>query len=442
MFDEAVLINGIAMIGVNAGYVYATINFNSTSLTIVQFLLAIFKLLWNEYAVKNLIVMSAFYLGPWCSRLHMNNALFADHAELRDDIPFRTFVLLFNNIVTACFVFFVISPVCFFNMLVNPQQVQTSYQLSSITGYGICSTLGPSEERCSVSNVVTYSTSYTPPFTYSYQCSSTFVQNYAAMYVFMFLIIAFVDPLMQLILKYVYDYTHTMTSKNGVYLHRMIGKLLLPMLKPLPPQQLQQTTQENANNSNTTKQINAINRSNNTIKMFFSKSRFVLHIVTQIAILLTFGVIFPPLAVIILVAIFSYSLFTQVVIGRFLSLAKGQPEYAHIQSTVAKELDGVNELFVKSFPLLFMFTGMFYALFLFDTLGDVQGARKSIWIALVMMCIPIVLFVIGGMCNRWWVTKQQQKSKIEDHKSSIDTNIITMELATRNVLQIEEEVDL
>jgi hypothetical protein len=37
----------------------------------------------------------------------------------------------------------------------------------------------------------------------------------------------------------------------------------------------------------------------------------------------------------------------------------------------------------------------FYALFLFDTLGDAQGAADSYWIFLVMALFPVVLYVLS-----------------------------------------------
>jgi hypothetical protein len=38
----------------------------------------------------------------------------------------------------------------------------------------------------------------------------------------------------------------------------------------------------------------------------------------------------------------------------------------------------------------------FYALFLFDTLGDARGAADSYWIFLVMTMFPVVLYVLGS----------------------------------------------
>ena len=59
-------------------------------------------------------------------------------------------------------------------------------------------------------------------------------------------------------------------------------------------------------------------------EFFFSKNKFTLRTVNELAILVNFGTMFPPLAVIICIAMSSYTLFSQLTIGRFIVNTKVQ----------------------------------------------------------------------------------------------------------------------
>lgn len=73
-------------------------------------------------------------------------------------------------------------------------------------------------------------------------------------------------------------------------------------------------------------------------------------------------------------------------------------QYAEI---IRQESAGVvsAKLLSRTGWLLFFFTCWFMALFLFDTLGDAQGARRSYWVLIVVPLTPVVACVAKCMCG-------------------------------------------
>jgi hypothetical protein len=51
-------------------------------------------------------------------------------------------------------------------------------------------------------------------------------------------------------------------------------------------------------------------------------------------------------------------------------------------------------MFVNSVWIVVPFTALFYALFLFDTLGDAVGWRAALWAPLLMCSLPLCYYVV------------------------------------------------
>ena len=126
-------------------------------------------------------------------------------------------------------------------------------------------------------------------------------------------------------------------------------------------------------------------------QQYFFKDVFALRIINNIAILVSFGVVFPPLAVVLCVSMFILTWLTQLQIGRFLIVNK---DTAGIANQINEECNGVGRLLRKSMWILAPFASVFYAFFLFDTYGDQTGWKEAVWIAIVMSFAPC-LFLTG-----------------------------------------------
>jgi len=109
---------------------------------------------------------------------------------------------------------------------------------------------------------------------------------------------------------------------------------------------------------------------------------------TFVGLIMTFGAVYPPLAVAFFITILSQSHYHHIVIGRYICIAtnldildnnlKVQP----LLSTIEK--CGWFLLYVSC---------SFYTLFLFDILGDDVGFYQAYWVLIVMPCIPVFIHI-------------------------------------------------
>jgi hypothetical protein len=126
-------------------------------------------------------------------------------------------------------------------------------------------------------------------------------------------------------------------------------------------------------------------------------------------LLLTFGVLFPPLAVAILFTAYASALFQKLKIGRFISLAleKNSLKYLDI---IRVESQGVGSV-LKLREALWMigtFSLLFYTLFLFDTLGDEVGAGAAGWVLVVVPICPLALYIVRST----YTYQQRRKAEL------------------------------
>jgi hypothetical protein len=124
-------------------------------------------------------------------------------------------------------------------------------------------------------------------------------------------------------------------------------------------------------------------------------------LITYLGILLTFGVVFPPLAVVMCATMLSVAWWTKLSLGRFLHFAReqGAPQLAE---ALDRDCKGAVSLVLlwRSIFLIMCFACCFYALFLFDTLGDAVGLSGAYWVLIVMPLLPAVLYLVLLMEQR------------------------------------------
>jgi hypothetical protein len=181
-------VNFTIVVGVNAAFVIASLNENGHALTFIQIALAVFKVAFNSAAAPKL-------------KRHIQRQI-AQHSTgsvattvSTQFAALQLFVALCNNIVIPCLVVAVISPSCFYNVFHVADKVTSEY-----TYLGPCTAVALVSGHSAVcvgQELVTDTTSYSPPFAYSYQCSSSFVTYYAPPFVSMCIIATFVVPLLQ-----------------------------------------------------------------------------------------------------------------------------------------------------------------------------------------------------------------------------------------------------
>jgi Leucine-rich repeat (LRR) protein len=362
----AVVLFSLAVVtGINVGFVIATLSLDGRKLTAVQVLLAAFKVGFNNIvvpALENRVRLLGTGHGFSISQL---------------------LLVLLNVIVIPCLVVMVISPACFYDALKGTDAVTSSFEYSGdcLSFKVVTSPLTGSQTlMCAGAQTAVDSTTYTPPFTYSYQCSSSFVTYYAPTYVIMCIISGFVVPAFHLLLLWLRSYL-----SHPSRLYSMVTLAIPRILREISsPQDLAQA------------------RGGLLRRSVFDANKFLVSQFAHLTLLLTFGVLFPPLAVCCAVAMASAVLAARLEVGRYVSVAVAANRQDCLDA-VESACAGVatpRRLRTALYVVLTL-SCMFYTLFLFDTLGYEVGFAGAFWVLIVVPLLPVVAWAlytaVGGL---------------------------------------------
>ncbi len=134
----------------------------------------------------------------------------------------------------------------------------------------------------------------------------------------------------------------------------------------------------------------------------FHRERVLVGLVGDAAVLMTFGTIFPPMAVVICITIGINSLIIQLMIGRFVSLSyyDTQRYLRPLVSFINNECKDIGKLLAVVLPTISILASSFWAFALFDCLGDKVGIHRALWIVIVVASMPSWgYFVLLGLKN-------------------------------------------
>jgi hypothetical protein len=122
-------------------------------------------------------------------------------------------------------------------------------------------------------------------------------------------------------------------------------------------------------------------------------------IATDVAVMLTFGTVFPPLAVVGCITLLIRTYLEQLAIGRLFSLSLVQHKLIHVIKALNDECQGVSQLLITGLSSLAFIVTLFWAGFLFDIHGDEAGFRNSIWIIPLLPVLAFLLPFIDKVVN-------------------------------------------
>jgi hypothetical protein len=196
------LSNLIIMGFADFSYVYIVLNYDTVVVNIAAFALASFRIYTN-----NVLLWSSLPYGTQLlTFLKKETFTFQRKSEFfylkytSRDVSFLENLTLFNNIVIPILAIFFILPDCFYNALFASASVTSSYAYENCFQY-IYDDIYTHHCRTQTQEL-----SYSPPFLYSYQCSSKIVINYVTVYILLFILVGVIIPVMTLFLKLVYDF--------------------------------------------------------------------------------------------------------------------------------------------------------------------------------------------------------------------------------------------
>jgi Leucine-rich repeat (LRR) protein len=381
---------------INVAFVMATLHLNDRELTAIQVLLAVFKLGFNSIAAPAL--------------QNRVRALGVEH----EVTALQLLLVLLNVIVIPCVVIMFISPSCFYDALKGTDPVTSSYNYGGSClefYYQVDETTGKVAFGCIEATGEVETTTYTPPFTYSYQCSSSFITSYAPTFVTMCIISSFVLPAYHLLLLWLRRHLSPTSRRYAV-----VTAATPRILRELPsPQDLSQA------------------RSDPLYRPVFDANKLVMSLLTYLALLLSFGALFPPLAVCCAVAMASVALTARLEVGRYVRAAMAADRQDCLDE-VESACAGVatpQQLRIVLYLVLTV-SCMFYTLFLFDTLGYEVGFAGAFWVLIVVPLLPVVAWALHTavvrVCDRGPMTEVNKTA--HDNDPEVGVELASMQTAS------------
>jgi Leucine-rich repeat (LRR) protein/uncharacterized membrane protein len=348
------LLSLVVVAAINGGFVVATLQLHGKRLIFVQVLLAVFKLGFNNIMVPAL--QGRVKMMGWGHKTTVT----------------QLGLVLVNLIAIPCLVVLCVSPACYYNAFRRPAAVPSSYVYS-----GDCLSLrvfpdadtGTHTLICGGVQTAVDTTTYNPPFTYSYQCSSSFITSYAPTFVIMCIISGFVVPAYHLSL-----FLLRRSLSPASHLNSVVTVATPHILQDLRgPQTLDQATRD----------------------PLFDASQLVTSLLTYLALLFTSGALFPPLAVCCAVAMASVVLTARLKVGRYVSaaVAAGRQDCLDEVESACADVATPQQLRVATY-LVLAASCVFYTLFLFDTLGYEVGFAGAFWVLIVVPLLPLLVLIV------------------------------------------------
>jgi Leucine-rich repeat (LRR) protein len=437
---------------VDFSYVYIVINYGTTVVTLTAFSLAVFRVLTNNLllwkAIPGSISMLTYLIPAWkeyyfYQRKYPGNIKNVLNYYTYRDISFMENLILFNNIIIPVLAIVFILPDCFYNALFAAQDVTSYYSFKQCDQYILAVDVG---RLCSEQ---TQYLSYSPPYIYSYQCSSKVIINYVSVYILMFILVGFI-PLMKLGIKLCYDSvvksiksTETPTRlqlRTKFYLEELVPNYYKQIREARDDETTVEDTAEETesemrserleSNASTTENHSMIyrltmnfvspilavttgvlagargetpNKKKKKEKpqtfLLFSKLRLTVQINSYLTILATFGALFPPLAIIACMTIFIITYFEELSIGWLLAETRAR-KYFWYEEQLNHEAENVEKS--SNFTLWSTLTVscFFYGYIVFDTMGDTSGWKAALPMTILLFTFPLLLYIFITYFNK------------------------------------------
>jgi hypothetical protein len=383
------IVNLTVVIGMNVAFVVMVLTQGNFVQFLAQVLVGAFKLVWNTVCTPYLINICA---------IHINGTMYHDDAFT----TLQVLIALLNNIAIPSLVVALISPSCFYSVFDPPPPVVSSFTYKTTARPGL------GEEV--LTYYATEDVSYAPPFAYDYQCSSSLITYYAPAFVYLAIGAALVSPALSIVLMQWHK-----RATPGTLWYRTLDALQSDVLKPADPE----------------RQFS---------DLLFNASLHFVNLFTYLGILLTFGVVFPPVAVAMCATMFSVNWQVKLSVGRFLHQAKKAQAFTLI-AQVEQDCKGSVSLskLRRNLLLTIIFGCSFLGLFLFDTLGDAEGLAAAVSIMVVMWMFPLIIYSLARL--RTYLLKALPFTVDKHTAEESEWGGLNMEMVTRTTSALPREGD-
>jgi Leucine-rich repeat (LRR) protein len=356
------LTNIVLVVTVNGLYVGAILQgLSQDKLLVTQFFLGCFKMIWNFVAIPTL----SQYIGG-----------------AGGNLPHRLFMSLFSMIGGPFISTFFTAKNCFLGAFVGESAIVST---SQVAGYGcqnLCSITCNGNvcyESCATAcgfyTGKSIEISMTPPWLYSYQCSSSLVKDYVPVFVLSYVTTGLVFPIICL---FVFAPPQVWNAVDEAK-NRMTEFATRKTLSK------RQESPERQMSASLSQKLEPLVRGESIRRKMLG----------DVAVLMTFGIASPLLAVLLATQSAMLVLLLHFAVGRLVEVISHDAEPEIREKELKQRL-----LFLKipaltiEYFIVFCFVGAFWCLFVFDMIGDVRGNLAGGLSILIPLCIPIIFWIM------------------------------------------------
>lgn len=412
------IVNTIIISIVNIIYIMSYQKFNGITIFFLQFGLAIVKGNWNIYLLSLLI-----------KKIKINKLYKKKHSKY--DVIFHSCLGVFNSILIPMFFSAGLNPNCFYHIFKPQAAKNPSYM------YNVCVTFSVDSSSCLQYQTFQRFTSYLPPFSYSYNCSSSLTTYYAPFFVYMSIGLVIYETLFFWLVKLLYQYcpVHIIDILDRYVPIRMKTSLIIKKAK----NELQKVVLNDADFASFKKSENSIqilrnslpnlsdfdnsnienlnrisvsknywDRMNSMVEdekfqqknnIVFKKDFFIVNLVTFLSLIFTIGLAVPILGIILSLCLSIYIHTSLSSIGRLLLQVNDDEDQKQLYfDLIEKDLHRLPRSMDRCGFIFYYVIGIFWGAYILDTLGDEPGYIRSISypLAALMIFNPLIM----------WITKE------------------------------------
>ena len=377
-------VNLVIILAMNGCYVYVLLNYGQTEIILMEITLSVFKVLWTSYKLI-------------ASMRYAHVKYIKTESKPYEHVHFLTIMSIVNSIVQPCLATTLLDTNCFYNMIYSAESITSTF-VKSI--HYLANGVTTSTDLYSTS-------SYSPSFVYSYQCSSELLTSYANI----FMIVA----LFSVILPPTLDYLKILIKKDDREpATNSVARMLLYLIKST-----------RLLNRGVSSQVIIID------EIYMTKT--IISLVGSISVLVTFGVMQPVLGFVTYLTIVIQTTYREYRVEQYVSellkSASNAPSLDEEVSTTSslstesrqalvaldESVKGLGQTLARSIWQLLLFLGPFYGFFVFDIIGDDKGFEEAIWAPITLVLLCLIKYVTPSFLREYIiVTKRIALSKMSN----------------------------
>jgi Leucine-rich repeat (LRR) protein len=429
-------INFVVMMSSDVAFVVIVINYNTTIIILAEIALALLKIFWNNFFIWNMMKKLSKWIFLGLNRLRQEEftGKVRDFDHIRDcDIPFIALNIGLNNLIYPVIAIMVVSSNCFYNAIFSAAPITTSYT-APVSGYS------------TTASEVTIESSYDPPFSYSYQCSSVIYAYYCPVFIFMLAFEAVFIPVLLLSYRIMISKNNNNNNKSSksneedgsdnrkISRVELVSRSSLPVSesgggKSFPLSEQQQNSETTTVSSSSAPRLtffqrvvnyidessllkenhNTNNSSSSSKRILFDKNRYVIRMISYLLILVAYGAIFPPLAIIVFLSVILRTVYEEILMGRLLFTFPQRTE-----RRLLNDCQGMMTPMKYCLAIIIPISTLLYSYLIFDSFGKEEEEGIAI--------IPGIIFGVYSIVLVVWLNTMNTRTKKRKDETKMHTN--------------------